>query len=326
MSSEKLLEIRDLRVKFPIGDSFVYAVNGINLSLGSAETLGIVGESGCGKSVTLASIIRLIKSPPAIISGEIIFQGRDILKLPEKELHKIRGKEITMIFQEPMTSLNPVEKIGHQIMETLILHERMSKTAAIERTLELLELLRIPNAEERIWNYPHQLSGGMRQRVMIAMALACNPKILLADEPTTALDVTIQAQILAILKNIKRKLGTSVIFVTHDLNVVAEIAERVAVFYAGKVVEEADTVSLFKDTLHPYPKGLLGCIPNIHSKAARLRVIPGSIPDPMELPKGCAFCPRCEDSSDFCKERESPLVEVRAGHFVACHRAQKKLS
>lgn len=322
MEQKNLIEIKNLSVKFPMGDKFIHAVNGVNMTIKHSETLGIVGESGCGKSVTLFSILRLLKSPPAIISGEILFEGKDILKLPNKELYKIRGKEITMIFQEPMTCLNPVEKIGNQIMESLLIHEKIDKDSAIKRTSELLELVEIPDAKRRMWDYPHQLSGGMRQRVMIAMALACKPKILLADEPTTALDVTIQAQILELLKNIKKELGMSIVFVSHDLGVIAEIAERVAVFYGGRVIEQGDTVSLFKNPTHPYTEALFGCIPLINTKAKRLNVIEGIIPDPSEIPPGCSFAPRCRYAADRCSCEIPQLYEINSMHIAACHRAK----
>lgn len=324
MDQNNLIEIRDLKVKFPMGEKYINAVNGVNLNIKPAETLGIVGESGCGKSVTLFSILRLLKSPPAVITGEIMFQGQDILKMPDKELYKIRGKEITMIFQEPMTCLNPVMKIGNQIMESLIIHKKLDKAAAAKKTAELLELVEIPDAKNRMWNYPHQLSGGMRQRVMIAMALACQPKVLLADEPTTALDVTIQAQILELLKGIKKELGMSIVFVSHDLGVIAEIAERVAVFYGGKVVEEGDTVSLFKNPTHPYTEALFGCIPLINTKAKRLNVIEGFIPDPVELPPGCSFMPRCKYAGIHCSSEMPELYKVSDMHIAACHRARNQ--
>jgi oligopeptide/dipeptide ABC transporter ATP-binding protein len=326
MEQNQLLEIRDLNVKFTVEEDTIYAVNGVNLTLNAGETLGIVGESGCGKSVTLFSILRLIKSPPAMISGEILFEGRDVLQMREKELHKIRGKEITMVFQEPMTCLNPVIKIGHQIIESLILHEKMHKDKAIKKTLELMRLVEIPDPESRMWDYPHQLSGGMRQRIMIAMALACTPKILLSDEPTTALDVTIQAQILELMKRIKQEYGMGIILVTHDLGVIAEVADRVAVFYGGRVVEEADTISLFSKPTHPYTEGLLGCIPLINTTAERLKVIEGTVPDLAAFPIGCPFEPRCEYAVDRCKEKNPQLEKIDKNHSVACHRAKERLA
>lgn len=317
-----LLEIRDLRVRFPMKrGAFVHAVNGVNLTLYEGESLGVVGESGCGKSVTFSSVIRLIKAPPAQISGEILFQGEDVLAMGQKRIQQIRGKDITMIFQEPMTSLNPVMKIGNQIVETLLLHENISRKAAEARALEFFKLVEIPDPESRLWNYPHQLSGGLRQRVMIAMALACGPKILLADEPTTALDVTIQAQILDLLKRLQGETNMSIVMITHDLGIIAELAKRVAVFYAGRIVEEAPTAELFENPLHPYTKGLLGCIPTIKTDTRRLFVIEGNIPDPTALPAGCPFHPRCKYARDICRSQEPQRAAVNERHYAACHLA-----
>lgn len=318
--AKHLLELRGLRVKFPMRDNkFVHAVNGIDLTLDEGESLGVVGESGCGKSVTFSSVMRLIKSPPAMVSGEILFQGKDIMKMNKRQLQDMRGKDITMIFQEPMTSLNPVMRIGHQVMETLLLHESITKKQAEARTLDLFKQVEMPDAESRLWCYPHQLSGGLRQRVMIAMALACNPKILLADEPTTALDVTIQAQILDLLTRLQKRTGMSIVMITHDLGIIAELAKRVAVFYAGRVVEETTTKELFNDPLHPYTIGLLGCIPTIRTSAERLYVIEGNIPDPTNFPPGCPFNPRCRFAKDICREQEPEKREYKPGHKVACH-------
>jgi peptide/nickel transport system ATP-binding protein/oligopeptide transport system ATP-binding protein len=315
-----LLEIRNLRVKFPMREGkFVHAVNGISLNLYPGESLGIVGESGCGKSITFASVMRLIKSPPAIIDCEIIFGGRDIMKMSARQLQAVRGKDITMIFQEPMTSLNPVMKIGNQITETLLLHENISKKQAEERALEYFKLVEIPDAASRLWCYPHQLSGGLRQRVMIAMALACNPKILLADEPTTALDVTIQAQILDLLIKLQKKTAMSIVMITHDLGIIAELAQRVAVFYAGRVVEEAPTKDIFRNPLHPYTLGLLGCIPTLKTNRRRLYVIEGNIPDPTNFPPGCPFHPRCGYAREICSREEPQKRLFRDKHYVACH-------
>ena len=317
---QHLLELQDLHVKFPMrGGKFVHAVNGIDLALNEGESLGVVGESGCGKSVTFSSVMRLIKSPPAIVSGKILFQGKDIMQMEKAELQGIRGKDITMIFQEPMTSLNPVMRIGNQIMETLLLHEKITKSQAEARTLELFKQVEMPDAESRLWCYPHQLSGGLRQRVMIAMALACNPKILLADEPTTALDVTIQAQILDLLTRLQKQTGMSIVMITHDLGIIAELAKRVAVFYAGRVVEETDTKELFNNPLHPYTIGLLGCIPTIRTNTRRLYVIEGNIPDPTNFPAGCPFNPRCRFARDICRKEEPIKREYKPGHKVACH-------
>ncbi len=320
----KLLEIRDLRVKFPMKNgSFVHAVNGISLTLEEGESLGVVGESGCGKSVTFSTVMRLVKSPPAIIGGEILFNGEDVLKMGKQRMQEIRGKAITMIFQEPMTSLNPVMKTGNQIVETLLLHEKMTRRQAEARALELFKLVEIPDAESRLWNYPHQLSGGLRQRVMIAMALACGPKILLADEPTTALDVTIQAQILDLLNRIQQETKMSIVMITHDLGIIAETAKKVAVFYAGRIVEEACTADIFNSPLHPYTMGLMGCIPTIKTESSRLTVIEGNIPDPTNFPKGCPFNPRCKYATDICKTEEPLKVEYSENHYVACHHAGK---
>ena len=273
MENDKILEIKNLFVKFPMDGGAINAVNGVNLSLGKGETLGVVGESGCGKSVTMSTILRLVKTPPARIEGEIYYKGQNILDMPMRDFTRIRGKEISMIFQEPMTSLDPVIKIGPQIAESLMLHEKLLKNAAMAKALELLKQVEIPNAEKRINDYPHQLSGGMRQRVMIAMALACKPQILLADEPTTALDVTIQAQIMDLIKKLRGEYGMSIMIVTHDLGVISDVADRVVVFYSGQIVEEARTADLFKHPKHPYTKGLLACIPTLQTKAQRLSQI-----------------------------------------------------
>ncbi|MDL2218156.1 ABC transporter ATP-binding protein [Christensenellaceae bacterium OttesenSCG-928-M15] len=325
MDKNTVLEIKDLRVKFPMGESTIHAVNGVNLKLRKGETLGVVGESGCGKSVMMSSILRLVPTPPAITTGEILYGERDVLKMEKKDLFKIRGDEITMIFQEPMTSLNPVIKIGSQIAETLRLHQGLSKEDANEKVEELLKQVEIPNPKKRMNEYPHQLSGGMRQRVMIAMALACKPKILLADEPTTALDVTIQAQILALLKKLRQEYEMSVMLVTHDLGVIAEVADRVVVFYGGNIVEEAETIDLFDHPLHPYTEGLFGCIPHINAEPERLYVIGGNVPDPANLPEGCPFAPRCQYVKEACHKEKPALLEVAPGHFAACHFAKERL-
>ncbi|MDR1800336.1 MAG: ABC transporter ATP-binding protein [Lachnospiraceae bacterium] len=315
-----LLELKNLKVRFPVRDKrAVHAVNGISLSLDAGESLGVVGESGCGKSVTFSSVMRLIKSPPAIVEGEILFNGEDILKMDTKRLQKIRGKDITMIFQEPMTSLNPVMRIGNQITETIILHEGLTPKQAENKALEYLKLVEMPDAKSRLWCYPHQLSGGLRQRVMIAMALACSPKILLADEPTTALDVTIQAQILDLLRRLQEKTQMSTVMITHDLGIIAELTQRVAVFYAGRMVEEAPTKELFEDARHPYTIGLLGCIPTLRTNERRLYVIEGNIPNPVELPSGCAFHPRCKYAKKQCEEEIPELSKITDKHKVACH-------
>lgn len=317
--AEKLLEVRGLKTYFYTEDGVVPAVDGVDFSITKGETIGIVGESGCGKSVTSLSIMRLIPNPPGkIVDGEIIFEGSDLLKKTEAEMRKIRGNEISMIFQEPMTSLNPVFTIGNQIIEAIVLHQNLDKAAAREKAIEMLRLVGIPSPERRVDEYPHQLSGGMRQRVMIAMALSCNPKLLIADEPTTALDVTIQAQILDLMRQLRDEFGTSIMLITHDLGVVAELAEKVVVMYAGKIVERADVKLLFGDPMHPYTLGLLGSIPKLTVEQERLQVIEGVVPDPAYMPKGCRFHPRCQDAQEICKVEEPELLTHRPGHEVAC--------
>jgi len=324
--TEKLVEIRNLRTHFYTEDGIVPAVDGVNLYIKRGETLGVVGESGCGKSVTSLSIMRLIPNPPGkIVGGEILFQGEDLLKKSEAEMRKIRGNEISMIFQEPMTSLNPVYTIGDQIAEAIQLHQGLSRKEAMAKAVEMLRLVGIPLPERRVREYPHQLSGGMRQRVMIAMALSCNPKLLIADEPTTALDVTIQAQILELMKKLKKELGMAIMLITHDLGVVAEMCERVVVMYGGKVVEEADVVSLFKNPLHPYTEGLLRSIPRLDQETEKLHVIEGVVPNPLHMPKGCRFHPRCPYATDKCREAQPELEQVAPGRFVACFLSADRL-
>ncbi len=322
---EPLVEVKDLHTEFHTEDGLVKAVDGVNLHIGRGETLGVVGESGCGKSVTALSIMRLIPWPPGrIASGDIRFEGRDVLKLPEDEMRKIRGNEISMIFQEPMTSLNPVFTVGEQIAETVELHQGLKRKEAMDKAVEMFKLVGIPLPERRVKEYPHQLSGGMRQRVMIAMALSCNPKLLIADEPTTALDVTIQAQILELMKKLKQELGMAIMLITHDLGVVAEMTERVVVMYAGKVVEEAPVRELYKHPLHPYTQGLLRSIPRLNAPKERLHVIEGVVPSLMNLPPGCRFAGRCPHAFDKCR-REQPSLRVVKGndgdgsrHAVSC--------
>ena len=319
-NNEKLLEITDLRTYFYTDDGVATAVDGINYSIFKGKTLGLVGESGCGKSVSALSIMRLIPSPPGKIkSGRIIFEGNDLLKLSEPEMRKIRGNDISMIFQEPMTSLNPVFTCGNQIIEVLILHQNMNKSQAREKTIELLDTVRIPLAKQRVNEYPHQLSGGMKQRVMIAMALACNPKLLIADEPSTALDVTIQAQILDLLRDLQREFNMSILLITHDLGVIAEMADYVAVMYASKIVEYSNVIELFQNPKHPYMVGLFGSLPKLGVKQAKLNVIPGTVPNPTEFPPGCNFNPRCPNVMDICRKVEPKLVEISPGHTCACH-------
>ncbi len=323
--SGNILEIDNLHTYFSSRVGLVKAVDGVSFHLRPEETLGVVGESGCGKSVTALSILRLIPNPPGkIAEGSILFEGKNLLQRSEAEMQAIRGNEISMIFQEPMTSLNPVLTIGHQISEAIILHQGFSRKSAMDRTVEMLQLVRIPEAHRRVHEYPHQMSGGMRQRVMIAMALSCNPKVLIADEPTTALDVTIQAQILQLMLELKEKVGSAIILITHALGVIAETAERVVVMYAGKKVEEALVEELFDNPFHPYTQGLLGSVPRLDKAAqstpsrVRLREIKGMVPSLHNLPKGCLFEPRCQHATDQCRKEYPPLREIRPGHRAAC--------
>ena len=317
--SEKLLEVKNLRTYFHTDDGIVKSVDDVSFEVKRGKTLGVVGESGCGKSITSLSIMQLVEIPPGKIEGgEIIYEGQNLLEKSKDEMRKIRGGEIAMIFQEPMTSLNPVFTVGQQIMEALTLHTDMDKAAAKERAIEMLKLVKIPLPEKRFNEYPHQLSGGMRQRVMIAMALSCNPKLLICDEPTTALDVTIQAQILDLINELKEKLGTSIMMITHDLGVIAEVADDVMVMYAGKIVEYGDADAIFESPKHPYTFGLMGCIPKLTDEDhARLSVIEGMVPSFDDMPKGCAFCPRCTEAKAICRERMPELVEVD-GQKVRC--------
>ncbi|MGG3467768.1 ABC transporter ATP-binding protein [Neobacillus pocheonensis] len=320
MIKEPILQIKDLKVSFQSGKKLLPAVDGISFELKEGEILGIVGESGSGKSVTSLATMGLIPSPPGKIeNGEIIFEGNDLKNISEKEWRKIRGNQISMIFQEPMTSLNPLFTIGDQLMEAIRLHTDLSKREAIVRSIELLKLVGIPRAEGILKEHPHQLSGGMRQRVMIAMAMACNPKVLIADEPTTALDVTIQAQILALMKDLNKKTNTSIILITHDLGVVAEICERVIVMYAGQIVEQGDVRRILKDPQHPYTKGLLKSVPDLRGKKDRLYSIPGTVPTPGTVLKGCRFAARCADSFGRCHVESPDLFEMEnVGHEVRC--------
>lgn len=318
-----LLEVENLQTHFRTPDGINRAVDGVSFVVNEGETLAIVGESGCGKSVTAMSILRLIPEPPGKIAGSIKFLGKDLLKMTDKEMRAIRGDAISMIFQEPMTSLNPVLQIRRQLCETLRLHQKISKEQASARALELMNLVGIAEAERRLNEYPHQLSGGMRQRVMIAMALACNPKLLIADEPTTALDVTIQAQILDLMADLKNKIGAAIVLITHDLGVVAEVAERVMVMYAGRKVEEAPVKELFARPLHPYTQGLLGAVPKLGASldghSTRLKEIPGLVPSLKQKIQGCVFASRCPLAKDPCREI-APAMQVReGGHQVACH-------
>ncbi|MEY9756453.1 ABC transporter ATP-binding protein [Bradyrhizobium yuanmingense] len=318
-----LLEIKGLKTHFSTDDGILQAVDGVDISINKGETLCVVGESGCGKTVTAMSILKLIAMPPGrIAAGQIIFEGRDLVPLTSNQLDEIRAKEIGFIFQEPMTSLNPVLTIGEQIAESLRRHEAVTRKQALERTIEMLKLVQIPNAEGRVHNYPHQFSGGMRQRVMIAMALACKPKLIIADEPTTALDVTIQAQILDLLQDMKDRFGMAVMLITHAMGVVAETAQRVVVMYAGKVVEEAPVDDLFGDPRHPYTQGLIRSIPRIDLDSehkTRLEAIGGSVPILINPPAGCRFAPRCKFAMNVCIEKEPLLREIAPGHRMACH-------
>ncbi len=323
--AEPLLRVEDLVTAFHTDEGVVRAVDGISFELEDGKTLGIVGESGCGKSVTSLSIMRLIQSPPGLVErGKIVFRGRDLLALSERDMRALRGNEISMIFQEPMSSLNPVHRVGRQIAEVFRQHRGASAKQARARAIEMFELVGIPAPEKRVDAYPHELSGGMRQRVMIAMALACEPKLLIADEPTTALDVTIQAQILELLGELKRRLGMSIVFITHDLGVVAELTDDVVVMYAGKIVERAPTAQLFADPRHPYTRGLLGSIPGYGratpgpSGRPRLPTIAGMVSDLRSLPRGCRFQERCALVHDACRASEPPLVPLGAGRRVAC--------
>jgi peptide/nickel transport system ATP-binding protein len=322
MAQERLLEISGLKVHFKTDDGWVRAVDGVDIGVEAGETLCIVGESGCGKTVTAKTILKLIDMPPGkIVAGRIAWQGRDIVPMTPAQMRDIRAKEIGFIFQEPMTSLNPVYTVGDQIAESLRTHEGLSRRAAMDRAAEMLSLVQIPNAARRVNDYPHQFSGGMRQRVMIAMALACNPKLVIADEPTTALDVTIQAQILDLLEEMKDRLGMAVLLITHAMGVVAEVAQRVIVMYAGKVVEEAPVGELFANPRHPYTQGLIRSIPRLDLAATehrRLEAIPGTVPSLLNPPEGCRFAARCRYATDACRAAEPPLREVSPGHKVAC--------
>ena len=317
-----LLEVRDLRTYFAGEEGEFRAVDGVSFTLERGRTLGIVGESGCGKSVTSLSIMGLVPQPPGrIAGGEVMFDGIDLLRLDHAQMSELRGNKLSMIFQEPMTSLNPVFTVGDQIIEGIRRHRDVSQAEAREHAIEMLRRVRIPSPERRIDDYPHKLSGGMRQRVMIAMALACNPQLLIADEPTTALDVTIQAQILDLMRNLRDELGTAIMLITHDLGVIAEVAHDVIVMYAGKVVEQVDVTRLFSDPQHPYTIGLLGSIPKLHEAQERLAAIEGIVPNPVAMPKGCRFNPRCPFAVDKCRAEEPPLMDVRPGHRAACWRA-----
>ena len=330
-AAEPLLAVADLRTYFDLRHGTVKAVDGVSFTLSPRETLAIVGESGCGKSITALSLMRLVPDPPGrIAGGSVKLDGVDLLKLDEEAMRGVRGKDIAMIFQEPMTSLNPVLTIGSQIAEVVLLHENVGRQQAWDKAIEMLRITRIPEPEQRAKEYPHQLSGGMRQRAMIAMALACNPKVLIADEPTTALDVTIQAQILDLIIDLQHKLGTAVILITHDLGVVAEVAQRVIVMYAGRKVEEAPVEELFARPQHPYTHGLMASIPRLTlmrgepaSNTERLQEIPGMVPALSNLPPGCVFAPRCAHAEKRCRDAYPPYEEKRPGHWAACWRSHE---
>jgi len=322
MTAKPLLQVKNLKTYFYTEDGVVRAVDGVNFEVFPGEVLGLVGESGCGKSVTSLSVMRLIGQPGKILDGEVLFEEKDLLKYSEDQMIQMRGNRISMIFQQPQSALNPVFKVGYQIAEVLAIHQGMAREAGHERAVELLQMVGIPDAERRAEAYPHELSGGMAQRVMIAMALACLPELLIADEPTTALDVTIQAQILDLMRDLREKIGTSIILITHDLGVVAEMADRVAVMYAGEIVEQTDVETLFAEPLHPYTQGLIGSTPILGKIKDRLEVIPGSVPNLVNMPPGCRFAPRCrarmEHALTICTESEPDLIQVTQNHTVRC--------
>jgi peptide/nickel transport system ATP-binding protein len=321
-AADTLLDIRDLKTWFKTDDGMVRAVDGVDLHIDRGETVGVVGESGCGKTVTARSVLKLIDMPPGRFEGgQILWQGRDLIPLDQDEMNKIRAREIAIVFQEPMTSLNPVYTVGDQIAEVIALHQKLNRKQAMDGAAEMLRLVNIPNAQRRVHDYPHQFSGGMRQRVMIAMALSCQPKLLIADEPTTALDVTIQAQILELMQEMKERFGMAIMLITHAMGVVAETCQRVTVMYAGKVVEEAPVEALFGNPRHPYTQGLIRSIPRVDraaEKKQRLEAIPGTVPSLLEPPPGCRFADRCKYVTDICVRGMPPLKEVGPGHYVRC--------
>ncbi|PUA36174.1 peptide ABC transporter ATP-binding protein [Paenibacillus elgii] len=317
--TQKLLDVKGLKTQFTRDQGKVNAIDGVDFHVNKGEVLGLVGESGCGKSVTSLSVMRLLHGTPgSIVGGTVRFQEKDLIALSESEMRSIRGKDIAMIFQEPMTSLNPVLKIGKQLVEAIRLHLKYDKSKAREHAVHMLKLVGIPRAEDVIDEYPHQLSGGMRQRVMIAMAMSCNPRLLIADEPTTALDVTIQAQILDLMKKLKDENDMSIMLITHDLGVVAEMCDRVIVMYAGRVVEEGNVLDIFDDPQHPYTKGLIHSVPKLRQNHRRLESIPGNVPDLTNMPTGCKFAPRCSEVMDICREREPQLVQTTGGRKCRC--------
>jgi len=319
-ANKNILEIHDLVVKYHTDDAIIHAVNGVDLNIKKGETIGLVGETGAGKTTIARAILRILQTPPAKVhSGSVIFDGEDLIQKTDKEMRKIRGNKIAMIFQDPMTALNPIEKVGFQIAEAISLHNTFSKAQAKERAESMLEMVGIPKG--RYDEYPHQFSGGMKQRVVIAMALACNPALLLADEPTTALDVTIQAQVLEMMQRLKEGLGTSVLLITHDLGIVAQTCQSVAVLYAGEIVEYGTSAHIFDYTAHPYTLGLFGSLPRLKSKTKRLKPIRGLMPDPTDLPEGCSFCERCPRALEKCRTEKPVTTEIEPGHFVKCFEA-----
>jgi len=322
--TEALLRITNLKTQFFTGEGIVRAVDGVDLTIGPGETLGVVGESGSGKSVTAYSVLRLITYPGRVVDGEVLFRGENLLAKSPEEMKAIQGNKISMIFQEPMTSLNPVFTIGRQVMEPLIYHKNQRPAEARQEAVHLLKLVGIPSAENRIDEYPHQLSGGMRQRVMIAMALACRPELLIADEPTTALDVTIQAQILSLMKKLQQELGMAIMLITHNLGVVAQMVNRVVVMYAGQVVESGGVERIFDRPAHPYTAGLLGSIPKLNERRDRLQVIEGTVPSASQMPTGCRFHPRCSSAQEMCKQELPALMETEPGHEVRCWLYQRE--
>ncbi|MCT6925952.1 ABC transporter ATP-binding protein [Metasolibacillus sp.] len=325
MEQQKVLEVKNLKTHFFTKEGVSKAVDGVSFYLNKGETIGVVGESGCGKSMTSLSILNLIPSPPGkIVNGEILLHGKNIVGLSQEELRKIRGKKISMIFQEPMTSLNPVLTVGEQIAETIRLHEKLPRKQAWDKAVEMLRIVGIPSPEKRAKQEPYQLSGGMRQRVMIAMALACSPDVLIADEPTTALDVTIQAQILEILKDLQQKMGMSIIFITHDLGVVSEMCDKVAVMYAGQVIEEGVTEQLFEEPLHPYTRGLIDSLPKLYEEQDELQTIEGSVPSPYHYPEGCRYADRCPFARELCRAAQPELIEMAEGRKVRCYQYSEK--
>lgn len=317
------LSIRDLWVEYTVNQTTVKAVNGLSLDIEGGQCVGLVGETGAGKTTTAMSVLRLVPNPPGkIVKGTILYDGEDLLSLPEKRMRDIRGRAISMIFQDPMTSLNPVMRVGDQIMETIALHEKISKKDAVKKAQRMLEMVGIP--ADRYDEYPHQFSGGMKQRVMIACALVCNPQLLIADEPTTALDVTIQAQVLELINKLKTELNTAMLLITHDLGVVNEVCDRVAVMYAGSIIEQGSVDEIFDHPSHPYTNGLFGSIPNLEEDTDRLKPIPGMMPDPSNLPEGCAFAPRCAYCTEICQKRKPETVQLAPDHFITCHRFASK--